>query len=304
MKNSHPHIINSISEVHRALALPKPEHPLISLINHSEVKHITAEHQGKLVFNFYNISMKKSFRGVMKYGKNYYDFDEGSMSFVSPGQVIAVEDDGQRDCDGWSLFFHPDLIRNYPLGKHIRNYGFFSYEANEALHLSDKEDAMICSLIHNMRQEYHATIDTYSQDVMVSYLELLLNYANRFYNRQFITRKAADNDILIQVENLLADYFTGDNVQQFGLPSVQYVSSKMHVSSNYLSDMLKTLTGQSTQQHIHNSLIEKAKEALTTTALSVSQIAYQLGFEYPQSFNKFFKSKVNISPLAYRSAFN
>ena len=298
-----PRLIDSISEVHRSLSLPKPAHPLISLINHCDVRNVDQENWSKLVFNFYNISMKKSFKGKMRYGKNYYDFDEGTMSFVSPGQVIAVDNDEVRDCTGWSLFIHPDFIRNYPLGKQIKNYGFFSYEVNEALHLSDKEDALIATIIQHIQQEHHSAIDAYSQDVLVAHLDLLLNYCNRFYNRQFITRKTASNDILIQVEAILTAYFDG-TVQQRGLPTVQYLSNQLHVSPDYLSDMLRNLTGQNTQQHIHHILIEKAKEILTTTTLSVGEIAYQLGFEYPQSFNKLFKSKTNTSPLEFRRSFN
>ncbi|TDH28640.1 AraC family transcriptional regulator [Segetibacter sp. 3557_3] len=299
-----PRLIESISEVHRILSLPKPEHSLISLVRHSEVVNLDKEDWNKLVFNFYNISMKKSFKGKMRYGKNYYDFDEGTMSFVSPGQVISVDNDDSRDCAGWSLFFHPDFILNYPLGKNIRNYGFFSYEVNEALHLSDKEEQTIEQITTNIRQEYHSSIDQFSQDVMVSQLELLLNYCNRYYNRQFITRKTATSDLLVQLEDILAKYFNGEQVGQSGLPTVQYLSEQLHLSPNYLSDMLRTLTGLNTQQHIHRKLIEKAKEALTTTTLSVSEIAYQLGFEFPQSFNKLFKSKTNLSPLEFRSSFN
>ncbi len=217
---------------------------------------------------------------------------------------MGVEDDESRDCSGWSVMFHPDFIRNYPLGQHIKNYGFFSYEVNEALHLSDKENQLMESLIKNMEQEYHSSIDNYSQDVMVSHLELLLNYSNRFYNRQFITRKVASNDLLAKLEVVLTAYFKEDNVQQLGLPTVQYLANELHVSPNYLSDVLRSLTGQNTQQHIHAKLIEKAKEALTTTSLSVSEIAYRLGFEHPQSFSKLFKSKTNISPLEFRNSFN
>lgn len=302
--NQSPSIINSISEWHRLFAFPKPVHPLISLIHHADAKHADALQWKGAVINFYIISIKKDFKGKMKYGKNYYDFDEGTMTFVAPGQVIAVEDDNNVDCSGWSLMFHPDLILNYPLGKNIRNYGFFSYSVTEALHLSDKEDAMIESLIKNIEQEYHSAIDNYSQDVMVSHIELLLNYANRFYNRQFITRKMANNDILGKIEDLLNNYFESDVVQQSGLPTVQYVSEKLNLSPNYLSDMLRALTGQNTQQHIHDKLIEKAKQALSTTSLSVSEIAYQLGFEHPQSFNKLFKRKVQVTPLAFRHSFN
>ena len=306
MRKTHtsPQIVHSIAEWHRMFALPKPEHPLISLMQHADVKNAPEGLETGFVMNFYIISMKKSFKGKMRYGKNYYDFDEGTMSFVSPGQVIAVDDDANRDCLGWSLMFHPDFIRNYPLGKHIKNYGFFSYAVNEALHLSDKEETLMDALLKNMEQEYHSSIDNYSQDVMVSHLELLLNYSNRFYNRQFLTRKTANHDLLTEVEQLLNTYFEGDIVKQLGLPTVQYLADCLNISANYLSDMLRTLTGQNAQQHIHQKLIEKAKEALTTTSLSVSEIAYQLGFEYPQSFNKLFKSKTNVSPLAFRSSFN
>jgi AraC-like DNA-binding protein len=265
-----PRTINSISELHRSLSLPKPEHPLITLIDHSEVKTISTPNSGSLINNFYNISIKKSFHGKMKYGKNYYDFDEGSMSFVSPGQVISVDDDQNRNTDGWSLMFHPDFIRSYPLGKNIKNYGFFSYDVNEALHLSDKEEATIDSIIESIRHEYHSSIDLYSQDVMVAQIELLLNYSNRFYNRQFITRKTASSDLLVKLEDLLTEYFDRQNDSQSGLPTVKYVSDKLNVSPNYLSDMLRTLTGQNTQQHIHNKLplpFQSAK-SLTGSALS------------------------------------
>jgi AraC family transcriptional regulator, transcriptional activator of pobA len=190
------------------------------------------------------------------------------------------------------------------LAQAIKEYGFFSYAVNEALHLSEKEEAMIASIMLNIEQEYRAAIDSFSQDVMVSHMELLLTYANRFYNRQFITRKHAHNDLLIRLEALLSDYFKGDHVREMGLPTVQYISDQLNMSPNYLSDTLRQLTGQSTQQHIHDKLIEKAKESLTTTSLSVSEIAYQLGFEYPQSFSKLFKSKTRVSPLEFRQTFN
>ena len=197
-----------------------------------------------------------------------------------------------------------DFILNYPLGKVIKNYGFFSYAVNEALHLSEKEEKMLEGIFNNIEQEYQTSIDQFSQDVMVSHLELLLNYCNRFYNRQFLTRKKAGNDLLSKMEELLDDYFKKDKHIELGLPTVQYFAEKMNVSSNYLSDMLRTLTGQSTQQHIHNKLIEKAKETLVTTNLSVSEIAYQLGFEHPQSFSKLFKNKTKVTPKDFRSTFN
>ena len=240
----------------------------------------------------------------MKYGQNYYDFDEGIMTFFSPGQVISTVVDEDIALSGIWLVIHPDFIQNYALAKSIKDYGFFSYAVNEALHLSDQEEAMITDIMQNIDTEYCSIIDGFSQDVILSHIELLLNYSNRFYNRQFITRKNASNDLLSNLEKLLLDYFNGNKVQEFGLPTVLYISEQLNVSPNYLSDMLRSLTGQSTQQHIHDKLIEKAKEILTTTSLSVSEIAYQLGFEYPQSFSKLFESKTNFSPLEFKNSFN
>ncbi len=299
-----PYLINSVSELHRLLELAKPGHPLVSVIDLTAIKCFSDESLRTVIYNFYSVCIKKDFKGKMKYGQNYYDFDEGVMTFFSPGQVISTEITDDLALSGIWLIIHPDFIRNYPLSKSIKDYGYFSYAVNEALHLSEKEESMIISTMKNIEQEYHSGIDLYSQDVIVSHIELLLNYSNRFYNRQFITRKNANSDLLVQVEELLANYFNSSKVQELGLPSVQYLSGKLNVSSNYLSDMLRTLTGQNTQQHIHNKLIEKAKEILTTTSMSVSEIAYNLGFEYPQSFSKLFKSKTNTSPLEFRHSFN
>ena len=299
-----PYAINSVSELHRILALPKPEHPLVSVINLDEIQCFADESLKSVVFNFYSVCIKKDFKGKLKYGQNYYDFDEGVLTFFSPGQVITTELSEELKLSGYWLIIHPDFIQSYPLAKTIKGYGFFSYAVNEALFLSEKEETMIASIMKNIEQEYYSNIDHYSQDVMVSHIELLLNYANRFYNRQFITRKNASNDLLVKLENLLSDYFANGKVRELGLPTVHFVSESLNVSPNYLSDLLRMLTGQSTQQHIHNKVIEKAKEILTTTSLSVSEIAYQLGFERPQSFNKLFKSKVNISPLEFKHSFN
>lgn len=299
-----PYIINSISELHRLLELPKPKHPLVSVIHLNEIKCHFDESIKSFVYNFYSICTKKDFKGKLKYGQNYYDFDEGIMTFFSPGQVISTVVDEDIALSGIWLVIHPDFIQNYALAKSIKDYGFFSYAVNEALHLSDKEEALITDIMQNIYAEYCSVIDGFSQDVILSHIELLLNYSNRFYNRQFITRKNASNDLLSNLEKLLLDYFNGNKVQEFGLPTVLYISEQLNVSPNYLSDMLRSLTGQSTQQHIHDKLIEKAKEILTTTSLSVSEIAYQLGFEYPQSFSKLFKSKTNVSPLEFRSSFN
>jgi AraC family transcriptional activator of pobA len=304
-KETHqPYMMNSISELHRILELPKPEHPLVSIINLDEIKCYAEEQLSSVVYNFYSVCIKKDYNGKLKYGQSYYDFDEGVMTFFAPGQVLATDITGDLTISGWWLVIHPDFIRNYPLAKTIKDYGYFSYAVNEALHLSEKEESMIVSIMKNIAEEYRSGIDGFSQNVMISHIELLLNYCDRFYNRQFITRKHVSHDILVQVENILTDYFNSKKTEVNGIPTVQYISTQLHVSPNYLSDLLRNLTGQNTQQHIHNKLIEKAKEILTTTALSVSEISYRLGFEYPQSFNKLFKNKTNVSPLEFRQSFS
>lgn len=292
-----PYSINSISELHRLMALPKPEHPLVSIINFANVKYTYSDVWEHFMLNFYCIAIKKGCNGKMKYGQNDYDFDEGVMTFTSPGQVISVSETDDRVISGYWLILHPDFLRSYPVGKKINGYGYFSYAVNEALHLSEKEEVMVEAIMKNIEEEYRSVIDTFSQDVIIAHLELLLNYSNRFYNRQFLTRKSADNQLLARVEAILSEYFNNRDLTQTGLPTVQYISGQLHISPNYLSDTLRNLTGQNTQQHIHNHLIEKAKDILATTSLSVSEIAYQLGFEYPQSFNKLFKSKTKLSPL-------
>jgi AraC family transcriptional regulator, transcriptional activator of pobA len=292
--------IVSIKELHAFMGLPSALNPLVTIIEHSRIEN-QAKHQ-KLLLDFYNISIKKSFKGKLKYGKSHYDFDDGTMSFIAPNQIIGVDIDEDRDIDGWSLLFHTDLIRQYPLSKAIKNYGFFSYSVNEALHLSDDEEKTIEAIIQNIKSEINSRLDNFSQDVIVSNLDLLLSYCNRFYSRQFITRKMATNDLLSDFERVLDKHFS--DTTNLTLPTVEKLANELNVSSYYLSDMLRSLTGQNTQQHIHEKLIEKAKEILTTTKLTVSEIAYQLGFEYPQSFSKLFKAKTNLTPLEYRQSFN
>lgn len=297
-----PMIINSIADLHRLMGLPKPMHTLITLVDHRLPSSVRMEEQQNLILNFYNISIKRNFRGHVKYGRNYYDFDKGTMTFAAPNQVIACDSEEERSKDGWSLMFHPDLIRKYPLAKSIKNYGFFAYDVHEALHLSDEEDSLIENLASNIEKEYRSRVDSYSADVIVSTLGLLLNYCNRFYNRQFITRKTTNNDLLLRFDNILLKYFKGDS--KSGLPSVNLIAQELNVSQSYLSDMLRAVTGQNAQQHIHNRLIEDAKTILTSTDKSVAEIAFLLGFEYPQSFNKLFKKKTNQSPLKFRQSFD
>ncbi|UHG89784.1 helix-turn-helix domain-containing protein [Spirosoma oryzicola] len=294
-------VIQSISELHRLLHLPKPEHPLVSVIQLDKVKQSPQLLNERVIYPFYQVCMKKNYDGKMRYGQNYYDFDEGVLSFISPGQLLYTS---AGATDGWVLLIHPDFLQGYTLGKTIKQYGFFSYELTEALFVSDKEQQLIETILANIEDEYHSNIDRHSQDIIVTQLELLLQYADRFYNRQFITRKKINNDLLTKLELLLADYFNSDQTLTAGLPSVEYIADQLHVSPHYLGDLLRSMTGQNAQQHIQNKLIEKAKEFLSTTTLSVGEIAYQLGFKYPQSFNKLFKSKTNLSPLQFRQSFN
>lgn len=294
--------INTIKALHSFMSLPSPSNPMITIIDHSSTISNKQPKNEKLLLDFYNISIKRSFKGKLKYGKNHYDFDEGTMSFIAPNQIISVDSEEDRNNDGWSLLFHPDLIRQYPLDKAIKNYGFFSYTVNEALHLSDEEENTIEVIVQNIQKEINSRLDNFSQAVIVANLELLLSYCNRFYSRQFITRKMATNDLLTNFENILDKHFTNDS--SLPLPTVEKLANELNVSPSYLSDMLRNITGQNTQQHIHNKLIEKAKEILTTTNLTVSEIAYLLGFEYPQSFSKLFKSKTNLTPIGYRHSYN
>lgn len=298
-----PQKFSSISELHKALGFPKPLHPLVSLVNYADIKTAADELPKSLLLNLYKISYKKRLAGKIKYGQNHYDFDEGGLSFVAPNQVIQGAED-EKDYSGYTLLFHPDFIRNYSLGTKISTFGFFSYSANEALFLSDKEKQIVFSVFENIKEELNNNIDDFSQDLVVSHIEVLLNYSKRFYKRQFITRKAVQSDLLTRMEQILNTYFQDERALREGLPTVEYLAEQLHVSPRYLSDLLRSLTGQNAQQHIHDKLIEKAKEYLTSTHLSVSEIAYQLGFEHSQSFNKLFKKKIKLTPLEFKQSFN
>ncbi len=298
--------IKTISEYHQLMGLPKPEHPLVSVINFESIKKLPYSESISLIFDFYSISLKRDFNAKMKYGQQQYDFDEGILFFMSPGQVFGIEMEKgvALKHTGWMLLVHPDFLWNTSLAKTIRRYEFFNYSVNEALFLSDKEETIIIGLLQNIKQEYHSNIDKFSQDLIIAQIELLLTYSERFFHRQFITRKITNHKILNRLEEILDEYYVSDKLLQKGLPTVQFIAGALNVSPNYLSDLLKVLTGQSTQQHIHDKLIEKAKEKLSTTDLSVSEIAYELGFEHPQSFSKLFKTKTSQSPLEFRHSFN
>jgi AraC family transcriptional activator of pobA len=293
------HKFNSLSEVHAAFGLPKPLHPLISIVDgiHNNIEvNFPAE---SLITSFYKITYTGKVSGKVKYGQGYYDFDEGGMLFAAPNQLMGgSEHNGPYS--GYSLFIHPDFLLGYHLAKKIKQYGFFSYSANEALHLSEAEKITIITTLKSIETELSLPIDDLSQDVLISQIELLLNYSNRYYKRQFITRKAIHTDPLQKLETVLDNYINSEQ----GIPSVQYLAEQLAMSPSYLSDMLRVITGQNAQQHIHGKLIEKAKEQLTITNLSVAEIAYKLGFEHSQSLSRLFKTKTNITPLEFRASFN
>lgn len=297
--------VKTISEFHRNRKLIEPAHPLISVIDYADVKLSAEDYNKSWVLDFYFISLKKHVGGKIKYGQQEYDFDEGVMFFIAPGQVysIGITPDVSPDKSGWMMLIHPDFFWNTSLAKNIKTYDYFDYSIHEALFLSKKEEITMWGIIENIKQEYQANIDKFSQNIIISQIETLLNYSERFYNRQFITRKKAAHKILNRLEDVLTDYFTSDNLIAKGLPTVHYIAQTLNVSPKYLSSLLKVLTGQNTQQHIHEKLIEKAKEKLSVTDLSVSEIAYELGFEHSQSFSKLFKSKTSLSPLAFRQSF-
>ncbi|RZJ53348.1 MAG: AraC family transcriptional regulator [Flavobacterium sp.] len=302
MKNQ-PKIFNSLSELHKAMGQPKPLHPLISIINYGEAVFDLKDFEQGIMLDFYKISFKTSFNGKIKYGHGFYDFEEGGMSFVAPGQLLKMQEE-EADYSGMSLHIHPDFIRPYSLNANIKQYGFFSYTASEGLYLSEKERETILGVFASIQNELNERLDNFSQDVIISQIELLLNYSNRFYNRQFITRKAINNDVLAKLETLLNTYFNDEKALLNGLPTVAFVAEELHLSPRYLSDLLRNLCGQNTQQFIHDKLIEKAKEYIMKGTFSISEIAYKLGFEHPQSFNKLFKKKTNNTPIEFQQLFH
>ncbi|MBE8722993.1 helix-turn-helix domain-containing protein [Sphingobacterium pedocola] len=295
--------IRSISEFHRLLSLPEPRHPLVSVINLAESIFLDDDVWKGFVNRFYCVALKRNAKGKIRYGQQHYDYDKGVLSFTAPNQVQYLDLNSVQCGSGYLLIFHPDFLLAHPLARNISGYSFFSYAVNEALHLSaDEEDDLITILNKIDKECLH--IDKYTQEIILSQIELLLNYSNRFYERQFITRKNHNNQLLAKFELLIEKYFDGSTTTQPELLTVQRMAELMNLSPNYLSDLLRMHTGQNTQQHIHQRVIEKAKEKLSTTNLSVSEIAYTLGFEHAQSFSTLFKKKTSLSPLEFRQAFN
>jgi AraC-like DNA-binding protein len=291
--------IESIADLHAMVQYSPPRHPLVSVIDHRDFYAKRSKTTDLYRFGFYTISCKK-FDGLLHYGKSLYDFREGSLMFTSPGQVIGAGPDVEV-AEGWALFFHPDLLHGTSLGKKMHEYSFFHYEVNEALHISEEEAAVIKDCVNMIAREYLQPIDKHTQDVIVSNIELLLNYCSRYYDRQFYTRAKVNADVVQRFEALLKDYFNQEGLIEMGLPSVTYFASQLNLSANYLSDLLQKFTGKSTLEHIHLELVEKAKALLWGTERSISEIAYELGFEHPSHFTKIFKAKTGKSPREYRA---
>jgi AraC-like DNA-binding protein len=294
--------LKTISDLYRFLKLGYAEHPLIAVVDFSKVIEHTPE-EIRIKTDFYSIMFKNYCKNHLRYGRKTLDFQDGSLICIAPNRVITIDNDIEikENMMGWGLFFHPDLIRDSALGNKIKAYSFFSYEISEALHLSEKEKQLLYDCIIKIQGELTQNIDGYSQALIISNVELLLNYCARYYGRQFITRKPANLEIITRVEKLLKDYFEKEDHRNEGMPSVKYLANKMNVSPGYLSDVLKKETGLSAQDHIHYFVIEQAKNILIQTNQSVSEIAYALGFEYPQYFSRLFKQKTGKTPLEYRS---
>ncbi|MDR7129727.1 AraC-like DNA-binding protein [Algoriphagus sp. 4150] len=297
---------NSLTEFHTFCNLPKPEHPLISLIDYSKVSYPMDDSELRWIQNFYSIGLKRNVNAKFNYGQQPYDFDSGVLTFISPLQFLKLEINPQAQVEptGWLLLIHPDFLWNTPLAKKIKSYDFFRYAVNEALFLSDKEEKAIVDILLKIEQEYQANIDKFSQELIIAQIDLLLIYSRRFYERQFITRKKSNHELLVLFEEVLSGYFESGKLLESGIPTVTAIAEQLNISPNYLGSLLRIYTQQNTQQHIQNKLMDYAKECLSTTNLSISEIAYELGFEHPQSFSKLFKQKTNQTPLEFRQSFN
>lgn len=296
----------SIAAFHRFCNLPGPEHPLISLIDYSKVTYPVDDREMKWIQHFYSVGLKRNVNARFNYGQQQYDFNEGVLTFVSPLQFLKIEMNPEAVINptGWLLLIHPDFLWNTPLAGKIKSYDFFQYAANEALFLSDREENTVVDILRNIEKEYRSNLDRFSQELIIAQLDLLLVYSSRFYERQFLTRKKSNHELLDRFEQILSGCFNAGNPAEKGIPTVTAIAEQLHISPNYLGSLLRIYTQQNTQQHIQNRLIDRAKERLSTSKLSISEIAYELGFQHPQSFSKLFKAKTNQSPLAFRKSFN
>ncbi len=294
--------IKTVSQAHDLLGLKKPLHPLISVFQHSDPNLRTDFSDQTFSMNLYMIGLKDGELGTLKYGRNSYDYDSGTMVFLSPNQIFSPQNlQISKDSKGWTLLFHPDLIRKSELGKSISQYSFFSYESNEALQISEEEKEFITQLKKRIESEYLQNIDKYTQDLIIMNLESIIKYCKRYYSRQFYTRTNLNKDYIIKFERFLEYYFTSNELITKGIPSIKQCGEALNMSGHYLSDLLKNETGKSAKELIHLKLTEKAKNILLTTNLSINEVAYDLGFEYPNHFSKLFKVKTGMSPSEYRN---
>lgn len=278
-------------------------HPLISVIDYTKVPSVPEGEpfEMKVRYGYYAVFLKEVMCGDLKYGKNTYDYQEGTLVFVAPGQVLSIIRDGKpKKLKGWALLFHPDLLHGTQLGKNIQDYTFFSYETNEALHMSEQERQVIIDCFVKIQNELNHSIDKHSKTLIVSNIELLLNYCVRFYDRQFITRGDVNKDILTRFEKLINGYLYSEEPQDQGLPSVAYCADKLNLSSNYFGDLIKKETGKSAQEYIHSKIIRVAKEKLHDSTKTITDVAYELGFKYPQHFTRMFKNQTGYSPQEYQ----
>lgn len=301
--------IKSISQLKNFFGGNEIQHPLVTIVDLSKIEDIAEKFTEKFTTELYSIVLKGQHHGSLKYGRESYDFQEGTLLFIAPKQVISGDDEeveknvtpARNKVMSWGIFFHPDLLRGTSLSQKMKDYTFFSYDSNEALHLSDKEKNILSEIVSKIEIELSENIDSHSQNLIVSNIELLLNYCVRYYDRQFITRKISNKGILSRFENLLTTYFQSEDIQTNGLPSVRYCAENLNLSANYLGDLLKKETGKNAQEHIHYYLIEEAKNKLLISTKTVSEIAFELGFDYPQYFSKMFKSKTGLTPVEYRN---
>jgi AraC family transcriptional regulator, transcriptional activator of pobA len=299
--------IQSVSQIHAMLGREQPEHPLVSLFETAPRQTITAQVplvNTRFVSELYALSLKRGDECQLKYGRQLYDFQAGSLLCLAPGQAItpiAEPADLQSEGPSWTLVFHPDLIRDTALAGRVREFGFFGYDSHEALHLAAREAQTLTSTVETIREEYRQNLDEHSQQIIVDHLQLLLSYCQRFYGRQFTTRTGAHKAVLARFEQFLNDYFETDAPRTRGIPSVRECAVHLGYSPNYLSDLLRKETGKNAREHLHLFVIERAKDRLLASEQTISEIAYSLGFEYPQHFSKLFRSKTGMSPAKFRN---
>lgn len=292
---------DQIEDYNQFWGLPT-DHPLVSVIDFSTLQSFKERDYDSFTFGFYAIFLKDVKCGNMKYGRSTYDYQEGTLVFIAPNQVLSIQNKTNVSPKGWAVLFHPDLLKGSTLYKTIRNYTYFSYLVNEALHISEPERQLTLECFKNIQDELHNEKDAHQNKLILSILELFLNYCNRFYERQFNIRKKMNSDILSRFENILDEYIHSDALQKQGLPSVKYCAQQLNISANYLGDLLKKETGKNAREHIQWHLIDFAKEMLLDSTKSISEISYQLGYEYPQYFSRMFKNIVKLTPSAYQKS--